>query len=147
MFSRLVRVLGVVPLLALTACTSGMVLGAGAACEGSTVLLTQVTGECTRTFDELAETAEESIAVQTADVAPYATVDIEVTVESGAVELTFVDFHGNEKTTPVTPASPGAASVRVQLDPLNRITFKLAPVDGPAQGVSYKLKFVCDCMP
>jgi hypothetical protein len=147
MFSKLMRSLLMVALLALTACTSGMVLGGGASCEGSTVLLTQVTGKCTRTFDELAEPVDESIAVQTADIAPFTTVDIEVTVESGTVAVTFTDFHGNEQTTEVTARNPGADSIRIQLDPLNRINFKLAPVDGPAEGVHYELNFVCDCMP
>jgi hypothetical protein len=147
LFASLFRVLALLGLLALTACTSGMVLGGQASCSGSTLLLTQVTGECTRDIDELSEVADESIAVQTADIAPFATVEYELTVETGRVAITFTDFHGNEQTTEATPGSPATGSVRLQLDPLNRINFKLAPLDGPAADVSYQLNFVCDCMP
>jgi hypothetical protein len=146
-WSWLRRLLAALSLLALTACTSGMVFGSEASCSGSTALLTQVTGECSRTIEELAETENESIAVSTADVAPFTTVDWQVTVESGTVEVTFTDFRGNATTTQVTRSSPGSGSIRIQLDPLNRINFSLAPLDGPATGVQYKLKFVCDCMP
>jgi hypothetical protein len=146
MFIWLMRLLAGTGMLALTAC-SGMVLGGQASCTGSTLMLTQVTGECSRTFEELSETANEGLGVQTADVAPFTTVDYEVTVESGRVAVTFTDFHGNKQTDEATPTSPVTGSVRVQLDPLNRINFSLEPLDGPAEGVEYNLKFVCDCMP
>ncbi len=147
MLSRLMRWGIGLALLTLTACASGMVLGGQAACTGSTVLLTQVTGECTRSLDELTEVVDESIAIQTADIAPFVTVDYVLTVETGRVAITFTDFHGNEQTTEASRTDPGSGSVRVQLDALNRLQFKLAPVDGTAEGVAYELKFVCDCMP
>ena len=147
MISSFMRILAMLGLLALTACTSGMVLGGQASCSGSTVLLTQVTGECTRDIDELSEATDESIAVQTADIAPFATVEYELTVETGRVAITLNDFHGNEQTSEAAPGSPATGSVRIQLDPLNRINFKLAPLDGSAEGVRYQLNFVCDCMP
>jgi hypothetical protein len=146
MFIKLMRLLAGIGMLALTAC-SGMVLGGQASCTGSTLMLTQVTGECSRTIEELSETANEGLGVQTADVAPFTTVDYVVTVESGRVAVTFTDFHGNKQTDEATSTSPVTGSVRVQLDPLNRINFSLEPLDGPAEGVEYKLKFVCDCMP
>jgi hypothetical protein len=118
-----------------------------ASCTVSTALLTQVTGECTRSIDKLAEEENESIAIQTAEVAPFTTVEWTLTVESGRVAISFSDFRGDEQTTEVTPENPGSGSVRVQLDPLNRLNFTLAPLDGPAEGVEYKLDFVCDCMP
>ncbi len=147
MVSKLMRWLTGVSLLALTACTSGMVLGGAANCSGSTVLLTQVTGECTRRIEELSEEDPESIVVQTADAAPFATVAYEVTVETGKVAITFTDFQGNEHSTEAAPRSPATGSVHVQLDLLSRINFKLIPVEGAAEGVDYNIKFVCDCMP
>lgn len=147
MWLRLKCALAGLGLLALTACSSGMVLGNEASCSVSTALLTQVTGECARTIDELTETENESIAVQTPDVAPFTTVDYELTVESGRVAITFTDFRGNAHTTEVTRTSPGGGSVRIQLDPLNRLNYSLTPLDGPAKGVEYKLKFICDCLP
>jgi hypothetical protein len=143
---KLVRVAAGLCLLALTACAPGMVLGE-ANCLGSTELITQVSGQCTRTFDDLKETENDSIAIQTSDVSPFVTVDWEAQVETGRVAITFTDFHGNEHTTEVTPRSPGSGTVRVQLDPLNRIRFTLTPLDGPATGVKYELNFVCDCLP
>lgn len=144
---RLLIALLAIALIALAGCSAGMALGTGATCTISTALLTQVTGDCSRTFDELAETANEGIAVSTADIAPFTSVDWEMTVESGRVAVTFTDFRGNAQTTEVTPASPGSGSMRIQLDPINRINFTLEPLGGPAEGVEYQLKFVCDCMP
>ena len=146
MIYRPVRFLALLLLLALTACTSGMAFGE-ASCTTSTALLTQVTGECTRSIEELTEADHESLAIQTADVAPFTTVDWQLTVEAGRVEIKFTDFRGTEQVTEVTPSSPGSGSVRLQLDPLNRLNFSLTPLDGPAEGVEYELKFVCDCMP
>jgi hypothetical protein len=144
--AKLLRWMAGLVLLALTACT-GMVLGGQASCSGSTVLLTQVTGECTRTIDELAEEDTESLAVQTADIAPFTTVDYEVTVETGRVAVTFTDFRGNKQTVDATRTIPATGSVRLQLDALNRINFSLTPLEGTAEGVEYKVTFVCDCMP
>jgi hypothetical protein len=144
-WSKLVRVLALLSLLPLAAC-GGLVLGQ-AKCAGSTELITQVSGQCTRTFEELKEAENDSIAVQTSDITPYATVNWEAEVEKGRVEVSFTDFHGNEHPTEITPSSPGSGSVRVQLDPLNRIRFTLTPLDGPATNVTYKIDFVCDCLP
>lgn len=142
----LLRLLATLTLLALAAC-AGTVLGGQAKCSGSPALLTQVTGECERTLSELKEAQTERIAVQTPDLAPFATVEFEVSVASGRVKVTFVDYKGDAQSTEAAPGRPASGSVRVQLDPLNQINFKLEPVDGPAKDVSYRINFVCDCMP
>ncbi len=144
---RLLRLAGMVALVGLTACTSGMVLGGAASCSGSTLRLTQVTGQCERTIDKLQKAETQRIAVQTSDAAPFATVDFEVTVETGQVDVTFTDYKGDKHTTSATPDSPASGSVRVQLDPLSQIKFELAPVGEAPTGVKYQLSFVCDCMP
>lgn len=147
MWSKLRHLAAGFCLLALTACTTGMVLGNDAHCTGSTELITQVSGACNRIIEELTEVENESIAVQTSDIAPFATVDWQLTVELGAVTVTFTDFRGNAQTTEVTPTHPGSGSVRVQLDPLNRLNWSITPVGGVATGVDYQLKFICDCLP
>jgi hypothetical protein len=124
-----------------------MVAGGRANCTGSTVPLTQVLGECTLGIDELSEASPQTIAVQTSDPAPFATVTYELTVKEGRARITFVEALGEEVAAEATPGSPATGSVRVQLDPLSRITFDLEPVGGPASGVEYKVSFVCDCMP
>jgi len=131
---------------ALAAC-SGAVLGTGADCTSSTALLTQVTGECTRTLDRLEQAAPQTIAIQTADVAPFATVAFEVTVASGQVDVTFTDSRGDDVTVRARPRAAATGQVRLQLDALNQIRFTLTPVDGAATDVSYTLQFVCDCLP
>jgi hypothetical protein len=145
--SRLYRLCALLSLLAVTACNTGAVGFGEAACSTSSALLTQVSGECKRSIESLDEVENESVTITTPDVAPFATVDWQATVESGRVEVKFTDFRGNEQLTEVTPDNPGSGSVRVQLDPLNRINFTLTPLDGTAEGVEYELKFVCDCMP
>ncbi len=148
MTSRLLRWLAGLSLLAVTACTgSGLVLGGSANCTSSIELITQVSGACTRTLETLEAEDGESIAIQTSDPAPFATVEFELSVEAGQAAIIFTDVHGDKITTEATPGSPATGSVRVQLDPLSRINFKIAPVDGTAEGVEYKLSFVCDCMP
>jgi hypothetical protein len=138
--------LGLLALLAMSAC-AGTVLGGKANCSGSAALITQVTGECERTIDELTEAETQHIAVQTADLAPFATVDFEVSVDSGRVRVIFVDSRGDEQSSEAWRDHPASGNVRVQLDPLNQINFKLEPVGGPAGEVAYHLSFVCDCMP
>lgn len=132
--------------VALAAC-SGAVLGTGADCTSSTALLTQVTGECTRTLDLLEEAAPQTIAIQTTDVAPFATVEFEVTVADGQVEVTFTDSRGDDVSARARPGTPATGQVRLRLDALNQIRFTLTPVDGAATGVAYTLQFVCDCLP
>jgi hypothetical protein len=133
-------------LIVLPAC-AGSVLGGQANCIGSVELITQVSGECQRTIDSLTEKTTERIAVQTADVVPFATVDFVVTVDSGQVVVTFRDAQGDPKSAEASPGSPVEGSIRLQLNPLNQITFDLEPVGGEATGVEYQLSFVCDCMP
>lgn len=132
---------------AVLAACSGAVLGTGADCTSSTALLTQVTGECTRTLERLDEAAPQVIAIQTADVAPFATVEFEVTVDGGQVDVTFTDSRGNDATARARPGAAASGQVRIQLDALNQIRFTLTPVDGAATGVTYTLQFVCDCLP
>ncbi|MCC7359191.1 MAG: hypothetical protein IT317_06930 [Anaerolineales bacterium] len=132
--------------LALSACV-GNTLSAQAACDSDVSQITSITGECTRTIDTLEEKDTQHLAIQTSDVMPFATVDFTVTVEQGAVDVTFVDSRGNTQTTPATPGHPATGSWPVQLDPLNQIKFDLTPVGGPAQGVASHLSFVCDCLP
>lgn len=132
--------------LALSACV-GNTVSAQAACTSDVAQITQITGECTRTLDQLEDQETQHIAVQTSDVMPFATVDFTVTVEQGAVDVTFVDSRGNTQTTQATPGHPATGSLPVQLDPLNQIKFDLTPVGGPAQGLAYQLNFVCDCLP
>ena len=93
------------------------------------------------------EAETEHIAVQTADVVPHATVDFAVSVERGRVRISFVDSQGDTESEEASPGDPATGSVRVQLNPLNQITFDLEPVGGEASGVEYHLSFVCDCMP
>jgi hypothetical protein len=131
----------------LLAACAGAVLGGRADCTGSAALLTQVTGECERTIETLAEAETQHIGVQTADLAPFATVDFLVTVDSGTVRVTFTDYRGEAHTAEAAPGEPASGSVRVQLDALNQINFELAPAGGEASGVAYTLSFVCDCMP
>ena len=136
----------IVAALALSACV-GNTLSAQAACTSDVAQITQITGECSRTIETLDNADTQHIAIQTSDVMPYATVDIAVTVEKGAVEVSFVDSRGNPQTAQATPGRPATLSLPVQLDPLNQIKFDLAPVDGPAEGVAYQLTFLCDCLP
>ncbi len=133
-------------LLALAACT-GNVLSGRAACTGSTVLLTQVTGECDRTIDELAKVEAQHIAIQTSEMAPFVTVDFELAVDQGQARILFIDSQGEQQAADAARGQPASGSVRVRLDALNQISFKLEPVGGLASGVTYHLKFVCDCMP
>ena len=144
---RIPRLIYAVLAAAVLAACSGSVLGGQASCSGSVALITQVSGECERTIETLEEAEAQHIAVQSADVAPFATVDFVVRVSEGTVQVTFTDSRGNEQTVEATPGNPATGSVRVQLDVFNRINFELAPVDGPASGVEYYLEFVCDCMP
>jgi hypothetical protein len=130
----------------LAGCTPSMVL-AGASCRTSLARLTQVTGDCERRIKTLAERQKQSLAVQTSDIAPYATVDVEVTVDEGTVEATFTDDEQNAHTFTATPESPARGRVRVKLTALNQIVFDLAPVGGEARGVNYHLAFDCECMP
>jgi hypothetical protein len=131
----------------MVAACSGGVLGTGADCTGSTALVTQVSGSCTRSIDELSEAETQSIVVQTSDVAPFASIDLVVAVETGSVDVTIVDARGDKQTVRAGPGRDASASLRIRLDALNRIRFDLAPVDGPARNVSYELQFVCDCLP
>jgi hypothetical protein len=110
-------------------------------------LITQVSGECERSIETLEEAETQRIAVQTVDVSPFATVDFTVRVDEGTVLVTFTNSRGSEETFEAVPGSPASGSVRVQLDPLNQIKFKLTPVGGPVTGVDYQLEFVCDCLP
>jgi hypothetical protein len=136
----------IISLAALPAC-AGSVLGGQADCTGSVALITQVSGECERSIDSLTEAETQSIAVQTADVVPFATIDFQVTVDQGQVRVTFVDAQGDTKTYDAEPGSPASGNLRVQLNPLNQINFELEPVGGEATGIEYQLNFVCDCMP
>jgi hypothetical protein len=136
----------VVCLAALPAC-AGSVLGGQAKCSGSVALITQVSGECERTIDSLTDAQTERIAVQTVDVVPHATVDYAVTVDRGRVRISFVDSSGDTEAAEASPGDPVSGSVRVQLNPLNQISFELEPVGGEASGVEYHISFVCDCMP
>jgi hypothetical protein len=63
------------------------------------------------------------------------------------VLVTFTDSGGDPVTFQATPGDSDSGSLRVQLDPLNRINFELEPVGGAATGVEYQLDFVCDCLP
>jgi len=144
---RTPRLIYAVLAAAVLAACAGSVLGGQATCSGSVALITQVSGECERTIETLEAVETQHIAVQTVEVAPFATVDFVVRVSEGTVQVTFTDSRGNEETVEATPGNPASGSVRVQLDPFNRINFELAPVDGPASGVEYYLEFVCDCMP
>lgn len=132
--------------LTLSACV-GNTLSAQAACVSDVGQIVQITGECSRTIETLAEAETQHLAIQTSDVMPFATVEIAVTVEQGAVEVKFVDSRGNTQTAEAAPGQPATLSVPVQLDPLNQIKFDLTPLDGPAEGVEYQLNFVCDCLP
>jgi len=109
--------------------------------------LTQVTGECQRRLETVSEPRTEHVAVQTVDLQPYATLEYEVTVESGMVIVIFSDVEASEVTAQAAPGQPARGQARVRLDPLNQINFGLAPADGPAGGVTYRIKFVCDCLP
>jgi hypothetical protein len=133
-------------LIVLPAC-AGSVMGGQASCSGSVALITQVSGECERTIDSLTDKTTERIAVQTVDVAPFTTVDFQVSVERGQVLVTFRDAQGDAKSAEASPGNPVEGSLRVQLNPLNQITFDLEPVGGEAAGVEYQINFVCDCMP
>lgn len=144
---RLTTLVRAVFTASLLAACAGSVLGGQATCSGSVALLTQVSGECERTIETLEKAETQRIAVQTAEVAPFATVDFIVRVEAGTVRVTFKNSRGNEETFEASPGSPASGSVRVQLDPLNQINFELAPLDGTATGVAFQLEFVCDCMP
>jgi len=144
--ARMTRSLLALAAVLLCACV-GNTLSAQAACTSDVGQIVQITGECTRTLDTLAELETQHIAIQTADVMPFATVDLTVSVEQGAVTVTIIDSRGNTQTAEAAPGRPGTLSVPVQLDPLNQIKFDLAPVDGPAEGVEYQLNFVCDCLP
>jgi hypothetical protein len=110
-------------------------------------LITQVSGECERTIDSLTDKTTERIAVQTVDVVPFATVDFLVSVDRGQVRVTFMDAQGDAKSAEASPGSPAEGSIRLQLNPLNQITFDLEPVGGEAAGVEYEISFICDCMP
>jgi len=138
--------LSLIGALCLSGC-GGLVLGAGAVCESATSLLTQVTGECEREIEELAEAETQSIAVQTSEFMPFTEVEYTITVESGAVEARFVDSSGNTKSFRVTPEAPLTGSITVQLDAFNQIKFDLTPIDGPAKNVSWNVDFVCECLP
>jgi hypothetical protein len=137
----------VLAVFSLAACLPGAVLGEKARCTGSAERITQVIGECERTIEKLGESDTQTIAVQTMDVAPFATVDFAVAVDSGLVAVTFTDHQGHEQTVHASPGQPATGSVRVRLDPLNQIKFDLAPVEGEATGVRYHIRFVCDCLP
>ncbi len=133
--------------LALAACASG----AGPArpqpdCTSNNAL-TQVSGECERTLDSLAEPKTEHIAVPTTDIQPYATVEYEVRVQTGSVIVVFSDVEQSELTAQAMPGQPARGQARVRLDPLNQINFGLAPVEGAASGITYHVKYVCECMP
>jgi hypothetical protein len=143
-FSGRIRLL--LATLLLTAC-AGTVLGGQATCIGSVELITQVSGECSRTIETLDEAETQHIAVQTMDVSPFATVDFQVTVDEGTVLVKFTNSRGNAEEFEASPGNPASGSVRVQLDFVGQINFELEPVDGPATGVEYQLEFVCDCMP
>jgi hypothetical protein len=132
--------------LALTGCM-GSVISGQAACDSDVSQITQITGECTRTIDALEKKETQHIAVQTSDIVPFATVDIQVTVETGTVKVTFKDARGNVQEEEASPDNPATLSVPVQLDGLNQINFDLEPVGGPATGVDYALSFVCECLP
>ncbi len=132
--------------LALSACV-GNTLSAQAACSSDVAQIIQITGECTRTIEALDKAETQHLAIQTADVMPFATIDLTVTVDTGTVEVTVVDSRGNTQAAQASPGNPAALSLPVQLDPLNQIKFDLTPVDGPAEGVAYQLNFVCDCLP
>jgi hypothetical protein len=135
-------------LMALAACRPGPARTAPLSVNCQSVnAITQVTGECERTLATLTAPQTEQIAVRTADVQPYATVDYEVTVESGSVIVIFSDVGQSEVTAQAAPGQPARGQARVRLGLLNQITFGLAPVNGSASGVTYRVKFVCDCLP
>lgn len=138
--------LWLVSALWLTGC-GGLVLGVGATCEGATAFLTQVSGQCEREIEELAEAETQSIAVQTSEFMPFANVDYAISVEAGTVEARFVDSSGNAKTFRITPDAPISGSLTVQLDAFNQIKFDLTPIDGPAQNVTWEVNFLCECLP
>lgn len=132
--------------LGLSGC-GGLVLGVGATCESATAFLTQVSGQCEREIEELAEAETQSIAVQTSEFMPFTAVDYAISVETGTVEAHFVDSSGNTKTFRITPEAPVSGSLTVQLDAFNQIKFELVPVDGSAKNVSWEVDFLCECLP